>query len=537
MSQNRFLQRLNDRFEHEPERLFARFWQGDERHDLTYGELSRRVGAHARAWSAAGVQAGDIVFIILPHGPDQMSAFLAAMWIGAVPSFLPGPNVRQDADLYWRAHERVFARTQASALLTEPALAHEIAAKISGGSGLSVLTPVHADLWTKAAAPVEIAEDAPALLQHSSGTTGLKKGVVLTYHAIVEQLEAYGPAVGLDENSRIASWLPLYHDMGLVACFLLPLYSGAQLESLDAFAWVSRPVLLLEAIETAGATHCWLPNFAFAHLARAVSPAAKHDLSSMRCWIGCSEPNRPETFEAFIERFDVPPNTLSASYAMAETVFAVSQSGGQAAPLHLQIAVENGRALPATGVGSIRLISNGRLLPGVEIAILQNGLLHREEGVVGEICVRTPFDFHGYFAAETPVAKVDGLFRTGDSGFIQNGEVFVLGRLKDLIIVNGRNFHATDIETAMHDVSGVKPGRCVALGVDNALTGSQQIVIVAESEGAAGPDVSSINRALLAAFGVPAAAVKIVPPGWICKSTAGKIARSDNLSKYLAEFV
>lgn len=525
---NRFLERLAGMLVADPELPFVHLRQNDAYRTITRSELAGRMGAHVAAWHAAGVREGDVVFIILRHGADAMPAFLAAMWIGAVPSFLPFPNPRQDLALYREAHAAVLRRTGAKALMAEPDLAAEFLVLL-GSQATAVLAPPAVGCTALLPPPAAIAEEGAALLQHSSGTTGLKKGVVLSYRAILAQLDAYAPTLGFDPRSCVASWLPLYHDMGLIACFLLPSVSGIPIVALNPFEWVLKPQQLLEAIERFRATHVWMPNFAFAHLARGVPRNARYDLSSVAMLIGSSETNRGDTQDRFVARFSsqgLRAGTLQTSYGMAETVFAVSQSQRGVEPRRIGIHVENDCVFP----GETELLSNGRPLAGMEVKVLRDGRMHGEERIVGELCVASPFNFSGYLGSAAPS---DRFHRTGDIGFLDAGEVFVLGRIKDLIIVNGRNIYAHDVEAAVNDVPGIHPGRCVALGVASDRTGSEEVVVIAETS-APSPDlVAAVNRAVLALFGMPCAAVELVPPGWLVKTTSGKVSREQNHQKYL----
>lgn len=525
---NRLLARLAETLASDTERPFAHLLLDGDYRSITRADLAARMGVYAEAWRAAGVRRGDIVFIILRHGVDPMPAFLAAMWIGAVPSFLPFPNPRQDLALYRQTHAEVLRRTRAAALLAEPDLADEFRALLGTQTAAVLVPPPHGRV-ARLPAPLATSDDDAALLQHSSGTTGLKKGVVLSYGAIFRQFEAYVPTLGFDSRSCIATWLPLYHDMGLIACFLLPAVLGVPIVALDPFEWVLRPQLLLAAIETFRATHAWMPNFAFAHLSRGVPQKERYDLSSVSMLIGSSEMNRGDTHDRFINRFGpqgLNAAALQTSYAMAETVFAVSQSRRDAAPRRLGIRIEDGRVLPGDSV----VLSNGPPLEGVEIRVLHQDRLHAEERIVGELCIASPFNFSGYFGG---CAAPDRFHRSGDVGFIDRGEVFVLGRRKEVIVVNGRNIYAHDIEAAVSLVPGVRPGRCLALGIPSERTGSEDIVVLCEADTSSGLLVSTINRAVLAQLGMPCAAIEIVPPGWLIKTTSGKISRSQNYQRYL----
>lgn len=534
MTPNRFLQRLAKLLADQPGCPFAQLRVDGEWREMTRAGLAGRMGAHAAAWLGAGVRQGDVVFIILRHGIDPMPAFLAAMWIGAVPSFLPHPNPRQDPVLYRRTHVEVLRRTGAKALMTEPELMDGFRELMTQQGASVILAPPSPGDAAPLPPLVERAEDAAALLQHSSGTTGLKKGVTLTYRAITDQLDAYAPQLGLDAHSRIVTWLPLYHDMGLVACFLLPALLGVPIVSMDPFEWVARPQLLLEAIAAHRGTHAWLPNFAFAHLVRSVPAAPLYDLSSVVMLIGCSEANRPEVFDRFLSRFvgwGLQPTALQTCYAMAETVFAISQSARESRPRRLGVRIEGTRVLPGDQI----MLSNGPPLPGVVVSVLHDGTMSREEGIVGELCVASPFNFNGYFGTHSGTGPHE-IHRTGDIGFLDGGEIFVLGRTDDRISVYGRAIHAHDIEAAVCTVPGIHPGRCVALGVDSARTGSQEIIVVAEARDRSPALAAAVNRIMVKQFGLAAAAVELVPPGWLCKTTSGKVSRADNLAKYRDTF-
>jgi acyl-CoA synthetase (AMP-forming)/AMP-acid ligase II len=387
------------------------------------------------------------------------------------------------------------------------------------------------------------------LLQHSSGTTGMKKGVALSYASIARQLSAYRESLGLDPaRARIVSWLPLYHDMGLISSFLLPLWLGVPIISIDPFDWVGRPELLFEAIEQFGATHAWLPNFAFLHLARRVSPKRRWNLGSLAALISCSEPCKPAAFDAFLDRFaadGIRPETLQTCYAMAETVFAVSQSDVARPVRRLQVdpacISAMGAVRPPRDAGeTLSLLSNGRPIPGCQVAILR-GQDPVGSNEIGEICVSAEYMFSGYHrnAEATRAALHGGWYHTGDIGFIDADEIFVVGRIKDVVIINGKNVFAHDVEEAVSKVAGVKPGRCVAFGRYTDRSGSEQLIVVAERDGDPTEDPTlqrAINRAVVEEAGVTCNDIRIVPPGWLIKTTSGKTSRSENSLKYAAAF-
>ena len=500
----------------------------------------------AMRWAAllrsGGARPGDIVLLSLPLGRDLLAAFVGALVAGCVPSMMPLPTPKQDAALFWTSHDRLFTRLGSRFIITTADNAAAVATHVAG-IAMHVLSPGDA-------AAVAMESDPPvhawrgsdvACLQHSSGTTGLKKGVALTFDAIDAQLEALAQVLGAGARDTIVSWLPLYHDMGFVACLLQPLRSGMTGVLLDPFAWLVDPLSFLEAIARFEGAFAWMPNFAFAHLVNAAFDEARRvDLSSLRALIDCSETCRSETLEAFAERFrgwGLRPSAPQTCYAMAETVFAVTQSAG--APRTVRVerpALESGHVV--TSAGGVALVSSGVPLPGVTLAILDEAGGALPSGHVGQIAVGAPFLFAGYHLepARTAAAFRDGLYLTGDLGFRLDEDLYVLGRRDDLLILLGRNVYAHEIESLLSDVAGLKPGRVLAMGLDDEAIGSQELVILAE------PGLGTDEKAARAAIrlrlesilAITPKRIVFVAPGWLVKSTSGKIGRAENRRKFLA---
>jgi acyl-CoA synthetase (AMP-forming)/AMP-acid ligase II len=541
-------ERVLDLWRARPERPFCHHLGAGGWRTLCYDDLVRRAAGFARRYRALGVAPGQVVLLVLGHQADAGPAFLGAMLIGAVPSFLAPLTVKQNPEHYRPALARLTARIGAALLVTD-------AAGRAGLAGLPAGTVLPPLLDLDLAPAVEAEAGAlpapvtgePALLQHSSGTTGLKKGVALSHRAVLAQIEAYGAALELTEGDVIASWLPLYHDMGLIACLVLPMVTGVPVAMIDPLAWTARPGLLAEAIGRYRATLAWLPNFAFHHLAGTLAPDAVWDLSSLRALINCSEPCKPETFALFARRcagFGLRPEALQCCYAMAENVFAVTQTApGRAVTvdwIEPAALAATGQARPAAGAaGALGLLSCGRPVAGVAVRILGPDGAVLPERRVGEIAIAGTSRFDGYFRlpAETARKVRDGWYHSGDLGYLAGGELFVTGRRDDLLILNGRNLYAHAVEFAVGRLPGLVPGRCVALGVFSAEAGSQQLVVVAESAAGAGEAAGiarAIRSAVFDATGVRPAAVRLVAPGWLIKTTSGKISRADNLARYRA---
>jgi acyl-CoA synthetase (AMP-forming)/AMP-acid ligase II len=470
------------------------------------------------------------------------------MLAGAIPSFMPFPSPKQRADLYWADHEALFERIEPALIVSYE---QNLAAARAALPALSIPTLLAGDdiLVTAHGAGEELAgfqalTDQVACLQHSSGTTSLKKGVMLTHRAIFDEVAAYSRAIGFGPNDSIASWLPLYHDMGFVACFMTSLIEGTHLIELDPFEWTIRPRLLLDAIQAHRATFCWLPNFAYSHIVNASPPDETWDLSSVRAIVNCSEPCKAETFERFAARFErcgVGAEKLAVCYAMAENVFAVTQTplGRRVRTVRLDPdAFSLGRAeLRPQDPSALRVVSCGPPVDGVGIKVCDVTSQPVPDGCVGEIYVSGPFLFDGYYKLpeKTRERLRDGWYATGDMGFISDGELFVTGRIDDMLIVNGRNYYAHEIEAIVNDVPSVLPGRNVAIAVDEPRTDSTVVVVLAEC--AAGADCEAVSRevrlAVLEKLGLAIHSLVPVDSGELVKTTSGKLSRTKNKQLYL----
>ena len=533
---------------------FCRFVPGDklaEAKVLTFSELdslSRLIGSAMRR---QGLRAGDQVIIILGHHFHAMSAFVGALRTSILPSFMAPLSEKQDPTLFWSGLKEMLQRQFGGAVVTTSDLVATIQALSPNSRVLSIDS-----LTTGPMAGADVVDHAhgadgsePAFIQYSSGTTGLKKGVVISHQALINQVDAYTGCLELSRQDRIVSWLPLYHDMGLIACFLLPLLRGVPLVLMDPLIWVRQPHLLMEAIATHEATLCWLPNFAFHHLCRTIPEPENFDLSSMRAFISCSEPAKAETFDEFRRHFDVSglaPDGLQVCYAMAETVFAITQS-----PLKQTtrvIDVDRERLQQSGEVYTVMeddaprqaFLSTGVSIDGTVAEIVGSDLGVLSEGRVGEIRVRSDTLFGGYHHAPDDTDEVlsgEG-FRTGDMGFLYEGELYVTGRIKDVIIVHGRNYYAHDIEMLVNRCPGVISGRCVALGMYDPISASESVVVIAESR--CPPDEQGelsrmIKDHVLSGLDLTIQRAKIVPPRWLVKTTSGKISRKENAIKLTDE--
>ncbi|MBM4356802.1 MAG: AMP-binding protein [Deltaproteobacteria bacterium] len=513
---------------------------------LGRGTLLRRAAAVARRLREAGVRRGDVCALMLRHTAELYPLYLGIAALGAVPSILAYPNARLHPDKFLHGLAGMARRSGLEFLLTEEALATTVR-PLLGTEGCTIRDVLFPLGWPQEEEDFldvspEAHPDEPCLLQHSSGTTGLQKAVKLSHCAVLRQIEDYAVAIELRADDRIVSWLPLYHDMGLIAAFHLPLATGTPTVQLSPFEWVQAPHLLLEALHTERGTVSWLPNFAYHLLA---SRVRREDLGNLRLdhvrlLVNCSEPVRAASHAAVIEAlggFGLSEAVLSASYAMAETTFAVTQTrpGMRARELGVSRArLKENLVVPAGAPDDLRVcVSSGHPIPGarIEVRDANGGVL--PDGAVGQLWAQSASMFDGYANApeDTALALVEGWYRTGDVGFVVDGEVYVSGREKDLIIHAGKNLYPEDIEDAVGAVDGVLPGRVVAFGLEDEVTGTEVVCVIAETELGDREELSRLRIAVLRAgmaIDVTIARVYFAPPRWLVKSSSGKLSRKMN---------
>jgi acyl-CoA synthetase (AMP-forming)/AMP-acid ligase II len=543
--------RLLELAEANPQREALRILTPDER-DTT---LSRADLLNAAQAAAAQLPAseGELVIMVQRDLLTLVSTFFGAMLKGAIPSILPFATEKLHPDRYAASMAALLSIAQPAALAVEGAVRADVEGLLPAEGPLPELLTVARPTPTPSFDASTITRPqagATALLQHSSGTTGLQKGVMLSHATIFAQLEAYGSVLGFTEEDVVCSWLPLYHDMGLIAGFLMPLLSGARLVLMSPFDWVRSPAMLLHAITAHGGTFTWLPNFAYNFLAGKVRDRDLEgvDLSSMRAFVNCSEPVYAASHRMFAERFTpygLQPTMLSVSYAMAEAVFGVTQTPvGEMARVDVveREALQSGQATPTDpGPHAEEMVSSGFPLPGMEVAIVDENHAPLPERAVGDIALRGDFMFEGYYRRPEATAEAfhGGWYLTGDRGYMAEGQVYVQGRKKDLIIVGGKNVYPTDLERLANTVEGVYPGRAAAFGVPNLRSGTEDVVIVAETEADDPADrkklAAAIRRAVAAGSDVAVRDVRLVGRGWLVKTSSGKISRSAVREKYLGE--
>ena len=529
---------------------------GREDVPITCERLLHGAVAFARTLAREGIQPGEVVVLILQHSEELLYSFWGSILHGAIPSIMPFLTEKLSPERYRADLASLISVTRPAAIVTYPEFEADVRSTLTAGD------PVRAVILTNQFEPEgELSLDTLrgfernagdiVLLQHSSGTTGLQKGVALSHRAVFNQLDAYNKSLSLNDGDVIVSWLPLYHDMGLIAGFLMPILSGIHLVLMSPFDWVRAPYRLMQSISSYRGTLVWLPNFAYNFCAQKIRD--RHiegvDLSSLRAVINCSEPVRWESHRAFLEHFEkygLRRTALQTCYAMAENVFAVTQSRLGSEPLVVEVdrevfMTERVARIPYDGRPSMKMMSSGFPLENVLIRILDENGNDLPDNVIGEVALKSDCMLTGYFNRPDLTEKAfrNGWYLTGDYGFISEGELFVSGRKKDMIIVGGKNVYPQDLEMLSYEVPGVHAGRSVAFGMYDEEQGTEEVVIIAEVDSEDVAEQQRIADALRAHITKNSAIalrhVKVVGPKWILKTSSGKTARSANREKFLEE--
>jgi len=519
---------------------------------LTYTEFFQQAANYAAALENDGIKAGDLVVLVMEQSIGVMTAFWGAMMLGAIPSIFPFHNDKLDRDHYFTNIRQLIGFEGVRAIITLAKFESDLRETLAG-LAVEIIT---AETLTGEGDPAlyfsrpDPDPEATAFLQHSSGSTGLQKGVMLSHRAVINQLRSYYDDAQLDENFVIASWLPLYHDMGLIAGFILPVFSGLHLVIMSPFEWVRQPAMLLHAITRHKATHVWLPNFAYNFMATRIRDAALEgvDLSSLNAVINCSEPVYAESHRAFLKRFapyGLKESALKVCYAMAENTFAVTQTPVGTSRIDLidrRRLAEERSAIPAEGdTPSMEIVSCGVPISNTQLRIMGESGDVLPDRHVGEIEILSDCMLTGYYKRDDLNPFHEGWFMTGDMGYLADGELYVTGRKKDLIIVAGKNVYPQDIENLLNDIPGVYPGRVVAFGIPNTSLGTEDIAVlveganddVPEDDDQRGAIVREVRGRIAANTEVTARYVEVLPPRQLIKTSSGKIARSANREKFL----
>jgi acyl-CoA synthetase (AMP-forming)/AMP-acid ligase II len=520
--------------------------EGAEAEFVSFAELSRRARRVAAALQESGVAKGDRVGLILPDSAEFVDAMYGAMTAGAIPVPVYPPLALGQLDSYLENTTHILRRAGCSIVLTDARVRPVLGKLMTGAPGLKAIEVYRRFLERvpegAEARPVEVGPDDVAFLQFTSGSTSRPKGVMLTHRNLAHNIEAIGGPRGLrvDQRSCAVSWLPLYHDMGLIGFVFAPIYCGASwVRFLSPLMFLKRPAVWLRQLSEFRATITFAPNFAYGLASARVrdDEIAGIDLSCVEV-AGCgAEPIQYQTLRGFADRYAAygfRRTALLPCYGMAEHSLAITFAGLEddlSADRVDADGLARGEASPAEADGSALAVVNcGKPFPLHDLKIVGEDGEALPERRVGQILVRGPSLMKGYFddAQATAEAMVDGWLRTGDLGYLADGDLYVCGRTKDVIIADGRNYYPADIEWQASQVDGVRTGNVIAFGVHDAELGRERVVVAAETKQAE-PEHARLARSVRArvqgALSLRVDEVLLLPPGSLPKTSSGKLQR------------
>jgi len=500
---------------------------------LSWAELATRAEAAAGGMQELGIEAGERIGIVFPTGEGFLVAFLGALAAGAVPVPLPPPSRLAALPDQLRRLGAMLDASTPRLVLADASLVALLASAPHRPLALGV-RPLET-LPVATAIPRAVGDEAPGLVQFSSGTTSAPKPVLLSRRALAVQarlLNGFWPERDGIVHSGF-SWLPLHHDMGLVGCVLPALERPADLTLLAPEAFVARPSLWLRGIARTRATVSVAPTFGYARALRRVrdEELAGCDLASWRLALCGAETIVPETLRAFAARFapfGFRAEALTAVYGLAEAGLAVT-FGPLDAPLS-----------SAAGPGGREIASVGRAVPGFAIEIRDDDGRMLGDDRIGTVWARGPSLMSGYLGDADATARVlrDGWLDTGDLGFLRGGELHLVGRSKDLVLVRGRNHAPEEIEEAAARVEGVRAGGVAAVGFLPEHADGEQLLLLVERDRRRIDGVDALaaacRTAVRAAVGIEPARVAVLEPGALPRTSSGKLRRSEALRRWLA---
>ncbi len=444
--------------------------------------------------------------LLLPNGPDFVAGLFAAQSLGASAVPLPWPVIAGAPERLRQSLKPILARAELTALITTPAMAEV-------DWGVPTLTEAN----PRATIAPEPDREATAFLQFTSGSTGTPRGAVIGQRAAIASARAMAVALALGPGDIGVSWLPLFHDMGLVGTLLTSLVAGFPVHLMRPGEFLLRPRRWLELVSTERATITAGPNFAWELLTRRVT-AEGLELGSLRCALNGSEPVHRATLDNFVTKFRAAgfdPKAMLPVYGLAEATLGVAFSRPEAQRPDLPV---GRRAVPCAG----------SLVPGVELRVVDAADRVVAEGREGELCVRGPTLMNGYFREPdaTHAALRDGWLHTGDLGVVQDGVVYVCGRAKELVIQQGRKFHPSDIEQVVATLVDATPNGVAAVTRIDETSGAESLVVVVELRRQSGAiDPMLIRGEVLRQVEVRVDEVLFVAAGTLPRTTSGKIRR------------
>ncbi|MBD5803579.1 putative fatty-acid--CoA ligase fadD21 [Azoarcus sp. Aa7] len=536
--------------ERSPEHVHIRLLHDDaEVGTLTHRELLQGAQRIAAGLQQRGIAPGDAVAIMLPTSLEFFTSFFGALLAGGVPVPMYPPTRPSQLEDHLRRQSGILESCRAPVLITD-AQVQPVARLISTPSGHLRHTVTARELSAGNSSPAAAtprAEDL-ALLQYTSGSTGNPKGVMLTHANLLANIRAWSRSVAITAADVTVSWLPLYHDMGLIAAWLGSLYNGCPLVLMSPLDFLSRPVRWLRALHRYRGTLSAAPNFAYELVLKHVEEPelAGLDLSRWRIAANGAEPVNPDTLEHFaarLARYGLHRETMTPAYGLAENAVGLAVPPPGRGPRIDRVAREaffrtEAVRAAAEDASAIRFVGCGQPLPGHEVRIVGPNGDELPDRRVGRIEFRGPSATAGYLRNPEETRKLlrAGWLDTGDLGYLAEGELFVTGRVKDMIIRGGRNLYPYELEDAIGALAGVRRGCVAVFGVADPATASERLVAVVETRSADDAERRRLEHAVgnlaVDLLGVPLDEVVLAPPHSVLKTSSGKIRRAATRELY-----
>ena len=515
----------------------------------SFAELNAEADRRGAYFQSLGLKKGDRVAMIVPDGQDFVLTFFGAIRAGLVPVPMYPPLALGKMDSYVESARKIMTTAGARYLVTSKAVAPIVWSLVPRVPSLEDVLTVEkvekgARETTHPFVDPQLRSEDTCFLQFTSGSTSDPKGVVVTHANLVANAKAI-MVDGLQsdgEKDRGVSWLPLYHDMGLIGFVVAPLLTQVPVVFIPTLSFVKGPNTWMDTINKYRGTITFAPNFAFGLAAKRMNArrAEKLDLSCLRV-VGCgAEPIHVDTMRAFIDAFapaGLKPEAVMPAYGMAEATLAISFD--RLDRTFKSVRIDRTRyeldkvVQPSNASDAMELVSCGHTFAGHEVGIMGDEKELLGAGRVGEVVLRGPSVTTGYFENEDATAALlrDGWLHSGDLGFMLGGELYISGRMKDLIILNGRNYYPQSIEWEVEQVGGVRRGNVVAFAVAGAQ--SEELVVVAETRAAERDELrKAIKQRVHDSFGLRARAVVLVEPGALPKTSSGKLQRRRTRNMY-----
>lgn len=497
----------------------------------SYAELLSQARRVSSGLQALGVEPGDRVALMLSTGPDFFPAFFGVLNAGAIAVPLYPPLRMDQFEDFLTRQDAILSNCQAKVLITLTQMT-AVAEVLKQRTRLKAVTSVRS-LSQAAPAPVYPAKaEEVVMLQYTSGSTGDPKGVPLTNRNLLVNIWAMGKGWGVASQEIMVSWLPLYHDMGLIGMCLVSFVHGIPLVLMAPAQFASRPVRWLRAFSDYRGTMTAAPNFAYAICAKKLEEKELTglDLSSWRMALNGAEPVIPSTVRTFNQRFapyGFRETTMFPAYGLAEATLAVSLNPLERGMKTLSVDRDHMNSTGEVVEGRDEVVSCGPIVDDMEVRIVSETGAVLPDAHQGQVEIRGASVMGGYFGYE-PAPE---WLRVGDLAFMLEGELYITGRTKDLIVVGGRNLHPNDVEAIVGQVKGVRPGCVAAIGVEH--EGTQKLVVLAESPKPDSGLLARIQEGVQLAAGLPAEVV-VLPPRTLPKTPSGKIRRQESKQRYLS---